>query len=163
MKILVAGGTGAVGWALVNCLKRSSHSLFALRSHESGRSLEEAGAEPISADALDGASVEAAVARARPRAVINELTSLPNYYTTAEMQAAAERDSKVRIEGNINLPLFVVPARGVICCSHRDSGMPPARAWPMSRHRLPSTLRPASPPAREPMPNSKQRRCEGRI
>ena len=77
MKILVAGGTGAVGWALVNCLKRSSHSLFALRSHESGRSLEEAGAEPISADALDGASVEAAVARARPHAVTNELTSLP--------------------------------------------------------------------------------------
>src|SRR5262249_5484849 len=36
-------------------------------------------------------------------AVINELTSLPRHYTPAEMKAAAERDRKVRVEGNINL------------------------------------------------------------
>ena len=35
--------------------------------------------------------------------MINELTSLPRRYTPAEMQAAAERDRKVRVEGNINL------------------------------------------------------------
>jgi hypothetical protein len=35
--------------------------------------------------------------------VINELTSLPRHYTPAEMKAAAERDRKVRVEGNINL------------------------------------------------------------
>ena len=35
--------------------------------------------------------------------MINELTSLPRHYTAAEMKAAAERDRKVRVEGNIIL------------------------------------------------------------
>lgn len=59
--------------------------------------------EPVTADALDAASVKAAIDRTRPDAVINELTSLPRHYTAAEMRAAAERDRKVRIEGNANL------------------------------------------------------------
>src|SRR5262249_45218215 len=37
------------------------------------------------------------------RRVINELTSLPRHYTPAEMKAAAERDRRVRVGGNINL------------------------------------------------------------
>jgi nucleoside-diphosphate-sugar epimerase len=65
--------------------------------------LKEIGAEPVIADALDAAAVKAAVGRIRPDAVINELTSLPRHYTPAEMKAAAERDRKVRVEGNINL------------------------------------------------------------
>jgi hypothetical protein len=44
--------------------------------------------------------------------VINELTSLPRHYTPAEMKAAAERDRKVRVEGNINL-LAVLRDAGV--------------------------------------------------
>src|SRR5262249_5212701 len=48
-------------------------------------------------------TVKAAVGRIRPDAVINELTSLPRHYTPAEMKAAAERDRKVRVAGNINL------------------------------------------------------------
>jgi len=63
----------------------------------------ELGAEPITVDALDAASLKAAIDRIRPDAVINELTSLPRQYTAAEMRAAAERDRKVRIEGNANL------------------------------------------------------------
>jgi len=65
--------------------------------------LKEIGAEPVIADAVDAAAVKAAVGRIRPDAVINELTSLPRHYTPAEMKAAAERDRKVRVEGNINL------------------------------------------------------------
>jgi nucleoside-diphosphate-sugar epimerase len=65
--------------------------------------LTEMGAEALIGDALDGASVRAAIARVRPDAVINELTSLPRHYTAAEMKAAAERDSSVRREGHVNL------------------------------------------------------------
>jgi nucleoside-diphosphate-sugar epimerase len=65
--------------------------------------LKEIGAEPVIADALDAAAVKTAVGRIRPNAVINELTSLPRHYTPAEMKAAAERDRKVRVEGNMNL------------------------------------------------------------
>src|SRR5262249_55661667 len=74
--------------------------------------LEEIGAEPVVADALDGTAVKAAVGRIRPEAVINELTSLPRHYTPAAMKAAAERDRRVRVEGNINL-LVVLRDAGV--------------------------------------------------
>ncbi len=74
-----------------------------MRSSRSARTLLETGAEPITADALDAAAVRAAIARVRPHAVINELTSLPKHCTAAEMKAAAETDHRVRTEGNANL------------------------------------------------------------
>src|SRR5215831_9109000 len=102
MRILIAGASGAIGRPLVRRLRANQHEVFALaRSPEPA--LKEIGAEPVIADALDAAAVKAAVGRIRPDAVINELTSLPRHYTPAEMKAAAERDRKVRVEGNINL------------------------------------------------------------
>ena len=100
MRILIAGATGAIGRSLVRRLRAGQHEVFALtRSPNSAPALKQA----IIADALDAAAVKAAVGRIRPDAVINELTSLPRHYTAAEMKAAAERDRKVRVEGNINL------------------------------------------------------------
>ena len=104
MRVLLAGATGAIGRPLIRGLKQHGHSVFGLvRSAESTRMLTEMGAEAVIGDALDAASVRAAIARVRPDAVINELTSLPRHYTPAEMKAAAERDSRVRREGNVNL------------------------------------------------------------
>jgi nucleoside-diphosphate-sugar epimerase len=104
VKILIAGASGAIGRPLVRRLKANRHEVLALtRSPDSAPALREIGAEPVIADALDAAAVKAAVGRIRPDAVINELTSLPRHYTSAEMKAAAERDRKVRVEGNINL------------------------------------------------------------
>ena len=104
MRVLIAGATGAIGRPLIRCLNQNRHTVYALaRSPKSSRVVAELGAEPVSADALDAASVKAAITQVRPDAVINELTSLPSHYTAAEMRAAAERDRKVRIEGNVNL------------------------------------------------------------
>jgi 2-alkyl-3-oxoalkanoate reductase len=104
MRVLLAGATGAIGRPLVRGLKQHGHSVLGLvRSAESTRMLTEMGAEAVIGDALDAASVQAAIAHVRPDAVINELTSLPRHYTPAEMKAAAERDSTVRREGNVNL------------------------------------------------------------
>jgi 2-alkyl-3-oxoalkanoate reductase len=104
MKVLIAGATGAIGRPLVQCLNQDRHTVFALvRSPASSRAVTELRAEPVTADALDAASVRAAIALVRPDAVINELTSLPRHYTQAEMRAAAERDRNVRTEGNANL------------------------------------------------------------
>jgi 2-alkyl-3-oxoalkanoate reductase len=104
MRILIAGATGAIGRSLVRRLRADQHEVFALtRSPDSAPALKQIGAAAIIADALDAAAVKAAVGRIRPDAVINELTSLPRLYTAAEMKAAAERDRKVRVEGNINL------------------------------------------------------------
>jgi nucleoside-diphosphate-sugar epimerase len=74
-----------------------------VRSAESTRTLAEMGTQSLIGDALDAASVRAAIAQVHPDSVINELTSLPRHYTPAEMKAAAERDSRVRREGNVNL------------------------------------------------------------
>ncbi len=104
MRILIAGANGPIGRALLRRLRGHQHELFALTlSPDSAPTLKEIGAEPVIADALDATAVKAAVGRIRPDAVINELTSLPRHYTVAEMKAAAERDRKVRVEGNINL------------------------------------------------------------
>jgi nucleoside-diphosphate-sugar epimerase len=104
MRVLIAGATGAIGRPLIRCLKQDRHTVFALaRSPESSHVVTQLGVEPVTADALDAASVKAAIDRTRPDAVINELTALPRHYTAAEMRAAAERDRKVRIEGNANL------------------------------------------------------------
>jgi nucleoside-diphosphate-sugar epimerase len=104
MRILIAGASGAIGRPLVRRLRANRHEVFGLtRSPDSAPALKEIGAEPVIADALDAAAVKAAVGRIRPDAVINELTSLPRHYTPAEMKAAAERDRKVRVEGNMNL------------------------------------------------------------
>jgi nucleoside-diphosphate-sugar epimerase len=65
--------------------------------------LTEMGAEALIGDAVDAASIRAAITHVRPDAVINELTSLPRHYTPAEMKAAAERDSRVRREGHVSL------------------------------------------------------------
>src|SRR5499426_625321 len=113
MRILIAGASGAIGRPLVRRLRANQHAVFALtRSPESAPASKEIGAEPVIADALDAAAVKAAVRRIRPDAVINELTSLPRHYTPAEMKAAAERDRKVRVEGNINF-LAVLREAGV--------------------------------------------------
>ena len=104
MRVLLAGATGAIGRPLIRGLKQNGHSVFCLvRSAESARMVTEIGAEALIGDALDATSVRAATVRVRPDAVINELTSLPRHYTPAEMTAAAERDSRVRKEGNVNL------------------------------------------------------------
>ena len=104
MRVLLAGATGAIGRPLIHGLKQHGHSVFGLvRSAESARIVTEMGAEALTGDALDAASVRTAIARVLPDAVINELTSLPRHYTPAEMKAAAERDGRVRREGNVNL------------------------------------------------------------
>jgi hypothetical protein len=74
MRILIAGGTGAIGRPSIRRLRANQHEVFALtRSPDSVPALKEIGAEPVITDALDAAAVKAAVGRIRPDAVINEL------------------------------------------------------------------------------------------
>jgi nucleoside-diphosphate-sugar epimerase len=101
VKVFVAGATGAIGRPLTKSLALAGHTTFGMvRSQSSSVSLSDSGAEPVIGDALDAASVSAAVAKVRPDVIINELTSLPKHYTPTDMEAAAERDARVRLEGN---------------------------------------------------------------
>jgi nucleoside-diphosphate-sugar epimerase len=133
MRILIAGASGAIGRPLVRRLRANQHEVLALtRSPDSAPALKDIGAEPVITDALDAAAVKAAVGRIRPDAVINQLTSLPRHYTPTEMKAAAERDRKVRVEGNMNLLAALLThvrhrATGFACVvATRSCGQPPA-------------------------------------
>jgi hypothetical protein len=104
MNVLVAGATGAIGRPLISALVSARHNVFGMTSSKLGpQTLKEDGAEGLLASALDAQAVDAAIKRARPEVVIDELTSLPKHYTPDEMRAAAERDHKLRVEGGQNV------------------------------------------------------------
>ena len=139
MRVLLAGATGAIGRPLIRGLTQRGHNVFGfVRSVKSTDILTEMGAEALIGDALDAASVRAAVARVRPDAVINELTALPRHYTPVEMKAAAERDTRVRKEGNVNLlAVMREPVCVAMSYSLRDSGMHQAGIWLTKANALP--------------------------
>jgi nucleoside-diphosphate-sugar epimerase len=88
----------------MNALVRAGHKVVAMTSSERGlRTLRENGIDGVMADVLEAQTVEAAVQKVRPDAVIDELTSLPKHYTPEDMRAAAHRDRTVRLEGGRNL------------------------------------------------------------
>jgi nucleoside-diphosphate-sugar epimerase len=104
MKILIAGGTGAIGRPLIAELLAKGHAVVALtRSQERAQALAEQGIEPAIADVFDAEAVKAAVSGAQPEIVIEQLTALPSTYTPESMRAAAVLNRRIRLEGGANL------------------------------------------------------------
>ncbi|MEH1961651.1 MAG: NAD(P)-dependent oxidoreductase [Nostoc sp.] len=113
MKIFVAGATGAIGRPLIAQLLGLGHDVVALtRSPERARTLAEQGVEPAIADVFDADAVKAAITRAQPEVVIEQLTSLPKTYTGESMSAAAPLNTRIRREGGANV-LAAAQAAGV--------------------------------------------------
>jgi 2-alkyl-3-oxoalkanoate reductase len=104
MKVFVAGASGAIGRPLIAALVAAKHEVIGMTSREAGiKVLREQRAEGVVMNALDAEAVRAEIARIRPDAIIDELTSLPKRYTPEEMRAAAPRDRRIRLEGGGNL------------------------------------------------------------
>jgi nucleoside-diphosphate-sugar epimerase len=77
MRVFVAGATGAIGKQLVPRLVAGGHEVFGMTRSESKRAmLEELGAVPLVADALDPDQVADAVGRARPDVIVHQLTAI---------------------------------------------------------------------------------------
>ncbi len=77
MRVFVAGATGVVGRQLVPQLLAAGHSVVGTtRSRSRTGWLLDAGAEAVVVEPLDRAAMTAAVERARPDAVVHELTAL---------------------------------------------------------------------------------------
>jgi len=113
MKIFVAGGTGVIGRPLIAELLAKGHDVTALtRSPEEAEAVAKRGIEPAIADVFDANAVKAAVIRAQPEVLIQQLTALPKHYTREEMTAAAPLDNRLRLEGGANL-LAAALAAGV--------------------------------------------------
>lgn len=113
MRILVAGATGAIGRPLIAQLRGLGHDLVALtRSSEKARTLAQQGVEPAIADVFDADALKAAVIRAHPEVVIEQLTSLPKTYTQESMSAAAALNTRIRLAGGAHV-LAAAQAAGV--------------------------------------------------
>jgi nucleoside-diphosphate-sugar epimerase len=113
MKVFIAGGTGAIGRPMIAELLAKGHDVVALtRSAEKGQALLAQGVEPAIADVFDADAVKAAVRRAEPEIVIEQLTALPATYTGESMIAAATRNRRIRLEGGANV-LVAARAAGV--------------------------------------------------
>jgi 2-alkyl-3-oxoalkanoate reductase len=77
MRIFVAGATGAVGCPLVSALITAGHSVVGLtRTAAKADAIRRMGAEPVVADGLDAAAIDAAVTSARPDVIIHDMTDL---------------------------------------------------------------------------------------
>jgi nucleoside-diphosphate-sugar epimerase len=102
MRVFVAGASGAIGEPLIAELLKQGHSVVGMTTSEArAKNLERQGAEAAIVDAFDAAALEAALRRAKPEAVIDELTSLPKEQSDMPKYAAGDR--KLRIEGGGNL------------------------------------------------------------
>ncbi|GAA2255744.1 NAD(P)-dependent oxidoreductase [Actinomadura luteofluorescens] len=103
MRVLVAGATGAIGRELLPRLIEAGHEVFAMVRGESGMSeATRMGAEPVVADALDRAQVEAAVRQAAPEVIVHQLTAIGDIDTRHFERSFAATD-RLRTEGTDNL------------------------------------------------------------
>ena len=77
MRVLVAGATGAIGRQLVPRLVAAGHEVHGMTRSESKQvMLDEMGAVPVVADALDPDQVAEAVGKARPEVIVHQLTAI---------------------------------------------------------------------------------------
>ena len=77
MRVFVAGATGAMGKQLVPRLVAAGHEVHGMTRSESKQAmLNDLGAVPVIADALDPDQVAEAVARARPEVIVHQLTAI---------------------------------------------------------------------------------------
>lgn len=102
MNILIAGATGTLGLPLVRTLAARGDEVAGLtRTQEKQTLLEQAGATPLVADALDAQALEKAIQSAKPDCVVDLLTAIPKQGPTraAHMQAT----NVLRVQGTRNL------------------------------------------------------------
>ena len=96
----MAGATGAIGRPLVRQLLEAGHQVTGMtRSEERAADLRSRGAEAVVCDACDSEALRAAVAGARPEAVVHQLTDLPQDFSpryglgrTDELRSQVTRD-----------------------------------------------------------------------
>ena len=100
MKILVAGGTGAVGRQLVPLLVQRGHQVFATtRTPQKVEFLRAAGAEPIVVDGLDAEGLRQAALSARPDVVVHQMTALSGMKSMRNVDKTLALTNRLRTDG----------------------------------------------------------------
>ncbi|HEV2975673.1 MAG TPA: NAD(P)-dependent oxidoreductase [Solirubrobacteraceae bacterium] len=113
MRVFLAGATGAIGRPLVRMLLADGHEVVGMtRSQGNADALRAAGAEPALADGLDAAAVREAVAKARPDAIVHQLTAIPWRLDARKIVRDFALTDRLRTDGTRNL-LAAARAAGV--------------------------------------------------
>jgi nucleoside-diphosphate-sugar epimerase len=104
MRVFLAGATGVIGRRLMPMLLAAGHEVTGMtRTPAKLDALRASGAEAVLADALDGAAMRAAIAGARPDAVVHQLTSLPSRIDPRKIERDFVLNDRLRSEGTRNL------------------------------------------------------------
>jgi len=113
MKVFVAGGSGVMGRRLVPQLVAGGYEVVAMTRDE-GKApwLRRVGAQPVVADALDGAAVAGAVKASKPEVVIHQLTALTGAQSFKNFDKEFALTNRLRTEGTDYL-LRAAQAAGV--------------------------------------------------
>jgi nucleoside-diphosphate-sugar epimerase len=113
MRVLVAGGTGAIGRPLIPGLVAAGHQVIATtRSPAKLAGLREAGAEPVVLDGLDALAVGEAVAKSEPEVIIHEMTAIPASISMRRFDESFAPTNALRTRGTDYL-LAAAAAAGV--------------------------------------------------
>lgn len=113
MRVFVAGGTGVLGRRLVPQLVARGHQVTAAtRSAAKLGLLAELGAEGVVMDGLDAASVGEAVGKARPDAIVHQMTAITGKPDLKHMDRWFAETNRLRTEGTDHL-LAAAEAVGV--------------------------------------------------
>ena len=104
MRVLVIGGSGAIGSRLLPQLAALGHQVTATsRSASKSAGLRSLGAEPLTVDVLDQAAVRAAIVGTRPEAIIYQATALAGVAMSRNMDRSFGPTNRLRTEGLDNL------------------------------------------------------------
>jgi nucleoside-diphosphate-sugar epimerase len=102
VRIFLAGASGAIGRPLVAQLVEAGHEVVGMTRSNAG-AITATGGEPAIADALDADAVHAAVEKARPDVVVNELTDLARPLNPRRYDEWLAGTNRLRREGTKNL------------------------------------------------------------
>ncbi|HEX4832215.1 MAG TPA: NAD(P)-dependent oxidoreductase [Trebonia sp.] len=104
MRILVVGAAGAIGARLTRQLTQEGHQVTGTsRGDQQASRVRALGAEPLALDILDPAAVRAAVAAARPDAIIHQATALAGARFGRNLDKAFAATNALRVAGTDNL------------------------------------------------------------
>lgn len=132
MRVLVAGGTGAVGRPLVARLLAAGHEAVTL-GRRSG---------DVRCDALDAAAVTRAVTELRPDVIVHQLTAIPARIRPRRVDEDFALTNRLRIEGTRNLIAaareagvrrFVAQSVAFLCAPADDRAARATEADPITR------------------------------
>ena len=104
MRVFVAGAAGAIGMRLIPQLVARGHEVVAsTRSSDKASRLRALGAEPVIVDGLDEAAIRETVARARPEAIVHQMTALAGRADLRHFDRWFAATNRLRTEGTTHL------------------------------------------------------------